>query len=275
MENNLFLVLAIAGLFFLYTLYIFSKIFRGIVAIVQEQMNAKYLLKKLHPKYKVFLNEHLNFYKQLNYKDKVLFERRVQHFIDTKYFIPRGGLKEVSNEMKALIAGAAIQITFGHPNVYLRHFKKILIYPDSYYSTITKKYHFGEVNPKGIIVLSVKNLMHGFSDPNDGINLALHEMAHAIKLQSLVKNSRYGFLNLELLYQIKYEGKLELEKLKHGQIPFFRKYGLTNFNEFFAVIVENFFERPTELEQYNPKLFRLISQVLNIDPIHGKIISRK
>ena len=38
------------------------------------------------------------------------------------------------NEMKALIGGAAIQLTFGHPSIYFTHFKRILVYPDSYYS---------------------------------------------------------------------------------------------------------------------------------------------
>ena len=90
--------------------------------------------------------------------------------------------------MKALIAGSAIQLTFGYPDVDFGHFWRILIYPDNYYSTITHRYHKGEVNIKGIIVLSWKSFKEGFADSTDGRNLGFHEMAHALRLINIVEN---------------------------------------------------------------------------------------
>jgi MtfA peptidase len=112
------------------------------------------ILRNLEGRYKPFLSRYFIFYNAPNPKERLLFERRVQKFIDMKQFIPRAGIKVISAEIKAIIAGSAIQITFGYPNVYFRHFWRILVYPDNYYSSITYRYHKGEVNARGIIVMS-------------------------------------------------------------------------------------------------------------------------
>ncbi len=59
------------------------------------------------PQYLPFVRKYFNFYTQLNLKDKEIFEKRVQLFIDNKKFISRGGLTKVTPEMKALVAGTA------------------------------------------------------------------------------------------------------------------------------------------------------------------------
>ena len=106
--------------------------------------------------------------------------------------------------MTAMIASSAIQLTFGLPKINLKHFERILIYPDEYYSTINKQYHKGEVNPRlKAIVVSWKAFVAGYADPHDGINLGLHEMAHALKLENIIKNGElwlytlfYAFISL-------------------------------------------------------------------------------
>ena len=74
-------------------------------------------------------------------------------------------------------------------------FKRILIYPDQYYSTITHRYHKGEVNPAAqAIVLSWNNFLAGYARPDDSLNLGLHEMAHALEIENLIDNDEYDFL---------------------------------------------------------------------------------
>lgn len=230
----------------------------------------KYLfLRNLDNAYKPYLSQYFMFYNSLSSNDKLVFEKRVQKFIDLKQFIPRGGIKEITPEMKALIAGTAVQLSFGYPHIYFVHFWRILIYPDNYYSTITNKYHKGEVNRRGIIVLSWKSFKEGFSDQSDGINLGLHEMAHALRLINIVENEEYDFYDREIMTEFDKEAEYETNKLLYSpnQRSLFRKYGAINPDEFFSVAIECFFERSYEFHEYNPKLYLLLSKILKIDPV--------
>jgi MtfA peptidase len=229
----------------------------------------KYLfLRNLDKVYKPYLSRYFPFYNSLPAKEKLVFERRIQKFIDLKQFIPRRGIREISPEMKAMIAGSAIQLTYGYPNVYFRHFWRILIYPDNYYSTITHKYHKGEVNIKGIIVLSWKSFKEGFENPGDGINLGLHEMAHALRLINIIDNEEYDFYDRKIMDEFEKEAHNETIKILNSSdhVSLFRNYSATNIDEFFSVAVECFFEKPFEFKDYNPKLYELLTKILNADP---------
>jgi len=141
----------------------------------------------IQERYKLPLQKYFKYYNALNPTDKKLFENRVQKFINLKQFIPRG-MEKVTDEMKALIAGSAIQLMSGFPKIYFAHFRRILVYPDNYYSDISMQYHKGEVNMGGLIVLSWKNFVDGYIDQTDGRNLGLHEMAHALRLENAIRN---------------------------------------------------------------------------------------
>jgi MtfA peptidase len=226
------------------------------------------LLKGLEKGYKLYLLKYFPFYNALGEKQKKTFEKRVQKFIDLKQFIPRGGIKVVTPEMKAMVAGSAIQLSFGYPNVYFRHFRKILIYPDDYYSTITRQYHKGEVNVRGLIVLSWKDFHSGFTNPTDGVNLGLHEMAHALRLINIVENNEFNFYEKKVMMQFDKEARVEMDKIRNStQGPsIFRDYSITNHEEFFAVAVELFFERACIFKEYNPRLYRLLVDIFKVDP---------
>ncbi|HCM76261.1 MAG TPA: DgsA anti-repressor MtfA, partial [Cytophagales bacterium] len=187
--------------------------------------------------------------------------------IYSKIFIPRD-FDEVTDEMKVLISATAVQLTFGLDGVYLSHFRKILIYPNDYYSSITKKFHKGEVNPAfGIIVLSWHSYVMGYLNSNqDGVNLGLHEMAHALRLENIIRNSEYQFFNEVLLNRLDEYGMAVCEPADYEQVKFFRPYACANTHEFFAVAVENFFERPMQLQLAMPGLYAVLCALLNQDP---------
>lgn len=231
----------------------------------------KYLfLRELDKVYKPFLEEYFTFYNCLDSKQKLLFERRVQKFIDLKEFIPRGGLESVKPEMKAMIAGSAIQLTFGYPDIYFLHFWRILVYPDNYYSTISRRFHKGEVNRRGIIVLSWRSFKEGFSNPDDGRNLGFHEMAHALRLINIVENDEYDFYDRSVMKEFEKEARSEITRINNSPpgACLFRRYGTTNIDEFFSVAVECFFETPAELKAYNPAIYELLSKILKSDPVN-------
>jgi len=213
------------------------------------------------------LIKYSGYYNKLPFESKKIFERKMQYFLQSKEFIPRN-LSSVTDEMKALIAAAAVQLTFGLPNITLKHFNKILVYPTDYYSSINRQYHRGEVNPRfKSIVLSWQHFVEGFSNPTDGINLGLHEMAHALKLENIIQNGEHHFFDLEEYAHWLELTKVEIDKIRNGEDSILRSYASVNEDEFFAVCMEVYFEQPHQLMKSNPELYKSLSNLLNQDTI--------
>ena len=215
---------------------------------------------------KEILSKHFSFYRSLPRKSKLIFVRRVERFIQLTQFVPRD-MSHVSDEMKVLIAASAVQITFGYEDVLLDHFSKIIVYPDQFFSSTSQRYHKGEVNPKfGTIVLSWKHFVEGYTYA-EGVNLGLHEMAHALQLENVILNQEYGFMSQKDIADWEKLAESEIEKIKSPDESFFRDYGGTNQHEFFAVAVENFFERPKAFESYHSTLYYSLCRLLRQNPI--------
>lgn len=204
------------------------------------------------------------FYQKLGSRRKREFERRVQLFINQKEFISRGHGFLVDFRMKTLIAATAVEITFGFKRFTFDHFSKILIYPTDYYSRIKRRYHRGEVNPNGLIVLSWSAFEEGHADREDGLNLGIHEIAHAFKLENKIVNRNYEFIDEDsyCAFQEAFRSYAKGYGEGHG---FFRDYAKTNIHEFFAVCCENFIERPHEFKRNAPSLYRIMSRILRQD----------
>jgi MtfA peptidase len=217
-------------------------------------------------KYRDILQKYFPYYQKLSPRNKAKFELKVSNFIYGKRFIPRN-INEVTIEAKVLIAASAVQLTFGLPHVYLRHFNKILVYPDNYYSSITKRHHKGEVNPRfRLIVLSWQSFVNGYIDPTDSINVGLHEMAHALRLEHLLRDRKHPLLDEKELQRFD-KWAANLCSNEGIENTFFRPYACVNPDEFFAVAVENFFERPAQFKDELPELYAILSKLLNQDPL--------
>ncbi len=214
---------------------------------------------------KSILNQRVDYYKKLTPEYKSKFERRLVAFIESKEFISRSSVR-VNDSMKVLISASAVQICFGLPDVVLETFTKILIYPTDYYSTLRRQYHKGETNAGfGLIVLSWKDFEAGINNPSDGLNLGIHEMAHALELENKIYNEEYDFLSAEILTRWDRLVKREIADFENGKVPIFREYGYTNSSEFFAVSVEHFFEKPENFLKNSPQLFETMGLLLNQD----------
>ncbi len=220
------------------------------------------LFVRIRPVYKDFLQQNFQYYRQLSEKDKRRFEKRVQYFIKKKKFRAMEGLEQVTEEMKALIAASAIQITFGYPGVYFAHFREIRIFPWEYYSPYTSQMHAGDVNVKGILSFSWEHFVHGYLDDTDARNLGLHEMAHAFYIENGVANDEVGFITRNerrKLYELYLAEKPRIE----AGVSILRPYAALDYHEFFAVTVEYFFEQKHDLKQYNPDLYAIMASILN------------
>jgi MtfA peptidase len=243
------------------------QIFRDILKyFFSDWYNRNLFFTKVDPVRKDFLAKNFKYYNALSHRDRITFERRVQKFVGMKNFESREGLN-VTMEMETLVAAAAIQVTFGYPSVYLEHFDRIILYPEAYYSTINEVYHQGEVNSRGIIVLSWRNLVEGYLQPGDGRNLALHEMAHALKISDIQAGRGYDFLDREVLHTFIRHAREEMHLMANGESSFFRQYAATNDHEFFAVAIENFFEKPEAFRNFHSPMYDSLAELMNQNPL--------
>jgi MtfA peptidase len=258
---------------------IFSGVIVFIVYYFQQEVRESYkyaglkaapvksLLLPVPPRYKEILQKYFAYYQKLSPENKGKFERKVTQFIYGKRFIPRQ-VDEVTIEAKVLIAASAVQLTFGLPNIYLRYFSKILVYPNDYYSSITKRYHKGEVNPRfGIIVLSWQSFIDGYIQPNDSKNLGLHEMAHALRLEVMIRSEEFPPFEEDMLAQFDDYAHRICNDPAFATQTFFRPYACTNEHEFFSVAVENFFERSAQFKTELPELYQVMVRLLGQDPL--------
>ena len=71
----------------------------------------------------------------------------------------------------------------------MQHFKNIYILADAYRMDNDEELYIGHVAPEGIY-LSWKHFLFGYSDNTDNINVAVHEMSHALLFNNYF--AKYG-----------------------------------------------------------------------------------
>ncbi len=226
---------------------------------------ASYILpQRLDHSYEHLLETTFLFYRNLDHRNKRKFGSRVMKFIIDKEFVGRDEL-EVTKEMQVLIAASAIRVTWGLNTYLFPTFHSILIYPGKFYSGLSKAVVKGETNMGGIIVFSWKDFLFGISDMNDNLNLGYHEFGHALFVERFKSSLGNRFnRNYDAWRRLVFSGgKLKEAELKHT----FRDYATYNEHEFFAVAVENFFERPEKFRKDLPKLYQQMAKMLNQNPL--------
>lgn len=219
--------------------------------------------KKIKPAQRRILVNNFSFYNRLSAKRKVYFEHRIQSFLDYYQFIGKGNM-EVTDEMKMLISGTYIMLTFGMRNYLIDLFKKIIIYPTHYYSTITNENHKGEYNPRlKAVVFSWEDFLSGHQDSNDNINLGLHEFSHVLHFHCMKSNDSSAIIFFDEFNEIvKYYKDVQLNAILTEK-GYFREYAYENQFEFLSVIIENYFESPDLFREEFPQLYDNVSKMLN------------
>lgn len=209
------------------------------------------------------LLENYRFYKLLTNAERRKFIIRLHQFIDTRNFVGRE--IKVEFHMKMMIGAAAVKFSYGLQNFLLSSFKTILVYPEEYYSKITKHYHKGEASTMGVLAFSWKHFQEGLDSPDDNLNLGVHEFAHAYFLQQTKMEGEYPF-NDYLFGKLRKEiNKADiLAAMKQKEI--FRDYAFRNEMEFFAIMSEHFFETPSDFKRDTPILYDRFGKVLRQDP---------
>jgi len=169
------------------------------------------------------------------------------------------------DKIRLLLSATGAMLTLGMADFLILSIKKIIVYPSQYYSSITRQQHYGEYKPgRKTLVFLAEQLLVGFRIPNDNLNLAVHEFAHALSFNVANKLNIRSFLFIFGMNKMRrLLSDTEFNK-KWDRNSYFRIYGKTNIHEFFAVAVESYIETPDEFETHFPNVFRTVGFMLNL-----------
>jgi len=201
------------------------------------------------------------YYKNLHSSLQTKFANRVKQFIQKKIFIIRS--KDGFKEMPVLTSADAVQLTFGLDDFLLPWFDFIQIYSEQYFDRDSLKVLDGNVYGKTITVAWTQ-LLKGNSDDVDGVNVGVHEMAHALYFQKVVLDKKDKMFK-NIFAEVMKEGETIFSK-RSQQPLLFRDYAFRNMQEFWAESIEIFFEQPEYMQRIYPDFFNLIAKLLRQDP---------
>lgn len=207
------------------------------------------------------------------------FEGKVALFLNQVDLVGCDGL-EVTDEIALSIAGQAALLVVG-TDAWYKHLTTVLIYPgafkskqttqDGYVVTEEEIVRLGESWSRGPVVLSWRDVQQGGLNDRDGLNVVLHEFAHQLDDLSGQTDGAppmadgQSFARWAQVIVEAYDR--HVARIQAGRRTVIDAYGATSHEEFFAVAVELFFERPQALKTEEPDVYEQLSRLLNVDPV--------
>ncbi|MEL6464681.1 MAG: M90 family metallopeptidase [Pseudomonadota bacterium] len=207
------------------------------------------------------------------------FEGRVALFLCQVDLVGCNGL-EVTEDMALSIAAQAALLVVGSTAWY-KHLTTVLIYPgafkskqtrhDGYVVTEEEVVRLGESWSRGPVVLSWRDAQQGGLNDADGLNVVLHEFAHQLDDLSGQTDGAppmapgQSFSTWAGVIVEAYDRHVANIEARRPTV--IDPYGATNHEEFFAVAVEVFFEKPHALKQAEPEVYDQLALLLNVDPV--------
>lgn len=215
--------------------------------------------------YEKIIGKRIPYFNKLSPELKEKFINRTKKFLTSKTFLIK--TNEPFLDMPVLISATAVQLTFGLDDYLLPHFQYIRIYPEEYFANGTMRVLAGHVYGN-TVTLAWNHFLKGNEEYTDGVNVGLHEMAHAlyyqyveadvIKCRSFISNFNEVMAEGQEVYELKNSNPSQL----------FTNNAYRNLQEFWAESVELFFERPADLKRENSELYDSLADILNQDPIN-------
>lgn len=216
------------------------------------------------------LDRRVAFYGRLTPAGRARFEADVAIFLKEQRFVgPQGSA--VPEDMCVLIAAAAAMLGHGRPSWEWPTHREIIVHITNFNEDHEPGDHHeiaGMVHANGPVVLSRKQVRHGFKK-SDGVNVAVHELAHVIDLADGAADGHAGIWAELPGWQALVQARLRQVR-RGGRDAALRAYAGTNEAELFAVAVEAFFETPERLRRRDPALYKQLEVLFNIDPSTGE-----
>ena len=245
----------------------------------KRQARAQLLAAPLTAHQRAVIADYVPLSQRLPQDPRAGFEGKVNVFLDQVEFIGCDGL-EVSEEMELSIAAQACLLV-ANTEAWYRHLSTVLIYPgafksreqhtDGFVVTERETVRLGESWARGPVVLSWAHSERGALNETDGHNVVLHEFAHQIDGLSghtdgaPVLHKGQSYAAWEHVFVQAFE-RLTRD-VQAGRLSVLDAYGATSYEEYFAVAVEVFFEKPEALQQEEPEVYAQLSALFQLDPV--------
>jgi len=212
-------------------------------------------------------------------------KKHMQVFIAEKAFIGCAGLR-ITEEMRVVIAAQACLLILNRSTDYFRNVRQILVYPGAFVvnrSTTdgagvlqeNRMALSGESWSQGQVILSWQDTLEGAANASDGRNVVIHEFAHQLDQENgapqgapppALGDTHYDAERWARVFKAAF-GQLQAEaRFRHEGL--LNHYGAQDPAEFFAVVSEEFFERPVALAQEYPALYAELSGYYRVDPLN-------
>lgn len=221
---------------------------------------------QLPENYKELLSDYVKFYRQIDEKGKLSFEKRVEEFLSATKIT--GVNAEAEDLDRLLIAAGAIIPVYNIPDWQYINLHEVLLYPGAFNEDFDQggsdRPFAGMVGSgamQHVMIITKWQLRQGFIDNNSSRNTAIHEFVHLIDkmdgtldgIPEIILERKYtdqwkNLMNSTILQMKTYGSDIDI-------------YGSTNPVEFFAVISEYFFEQPDLLKANHPDLHEMLNRI--------------
>jgi MtfA peptidase len=209
-------------------------------------------------------------------------EALVRIFNSEKTFEGARGL-EVDDEMRVVIAARACLLVLWRVELdspLYPDLETIIIYPSTYRAKVQRREGYvmiddeqtrlGESWERGVVVLSWAAVLSSAANARDGHDVVLHEFAHQLDAQDGAMDGTPKLDDLERYSVWSRVAGAEyaalVDAVEHHRKTSIDAYGASNAPEFFAVVVEQFFEQAMTLEQRHQELYRELATFFRFDP---------
>ena len=223
--------------------------------------------------WRAWLQDRVPFYRALDGEARTRFEQDVQFFVDEQTFEALDGLAVTDTLRLGVAAGAAL-LLHGRPDWELSTKRTILFYPDRFdeeYNDGDYAAYDGMVHAQGPVILSAASVEGDWAHPGNGHNVVLHELAHLFDFDQGGAEGTPSLMDPASAEAWRALVRREMRRVRLGA-SLLRGYAATNPAEFFAVAVENFFDRPDVLQRRHAHLFDALVAFFNLDPRVGKSV---
>ena len=237
----------------------------------------------LEPALRAALGRHVRTARLLPAALAARLEGLVHAFLAEKNFVGCNGL-EVTDEIRAAVAGHACLLLLGRPGSLYDELRSILVYPSAFWvedeveddaGLVTRRRRelSGEAWDSHRIILAWDDIAATAAGPPDGYNVVLHECAHYLDAEGRglaaprPRDAARGPRSLESWHaDLTAAYDTFVDAVEHGETTFLDPYGAEDEAEFFAVATEEFIERPRELRAAVATLYALLREYYGIDP---------
>ena len=199
--------------------------------------------------------------------DRERFEQDVRIVLDEWGFEGIAGV-EVTDAIKVDVAAGAALLLHGRPEWELPARQTVLLYPDRFdadYLPADSATFDGMAHQRGPIILSAPAIDESWASVDDGHNVVLHELAHLLDYEDEFADGVPSLIHPDSAVAWRDLVEKEIRRVKIGR-SVLRRYAAKSPAEFFAVSVENFFERPDLLAERHPELFAALEALFGLDP---------